>query len=774
VRRATVLIAVVALVASLAAPAAGSQGSVRIEGSGFGHGVGMSQYGARSLAAKGWTATRILRHYYAGADVEVVDTPNLLIGVATTASVELRNRASSQNALSAQIGGGSLSVPPGQTLRVEHVSGSTCRMRVGTTSREGACTGARVVWSYDRSDPLTYIDVPRTGLHDLTLARGFVSFHQPTSGALHTRLEIRTQEYLYGLAEMPSSWPDAALGAQATAGRTYALANRSLKAHCSCHLLTTTAHQYYVGWAKESEPSGHRWVAAVNRSGGPGGFQATSGAVVTYNGHPISAFYSSSSGGATEDVRDIWGGSVPYLTSQPDPYSLDADASNPSASWVRAPTYTAFAASLGFDAVHSMRVVRQNASGSPHLYEVRGTAGGRDRTVHWATTDAARLVTCPSLGVTCSTTTTRTALGLPSHVITWLRLVQPDVTGWLEGDFTGDGRTDVAHYSPVTGDWTVGTSTGTGFTFAAWNAFPTRTGWTQHLVGDFTGNGRDDIASYHESTGRWFVSRSDGSSFSHTPWLTIATRTGWTEHLVGDFTGNGRDDVATYHPSNGTWWVHASDGSSFTTSRWARFSTRTGWQTHLVGDVDGDGRADLASYHPGTGNWWVSRSTGSGFAGSRWATYSPADAWAHHAIGDVTGNGRDDVISFARSNGTWWVGRSLTGTSSFSPQQWERFGTRTGWTEHVVADFTGNGRADVASYHPSNGSWWVSASDGSRFTTTRWATYRTVDGWHRHLAVDADGDGRADLFTYHPSNRALWVNRSSGASFATTRWGTAR
>jgi SpoIID/LytB domain protein len=774
-RRSLVVAWATLLAVLVAVPAAASEGSVRLEGAGFGHGVGMSQYGARSLATKGWSATRILQHYYPGATVETVPTPNLLIGLSTTPSVEFRNRSTSENSLTAQIGGQSLSVAPGQTLRVLHVSGTTCRASVGTSWREGPCTGARVIWNYDRSAPATHIDMPRTDLHDLTLARGFISFNQPSNLQLHTRLEIRTQEYLYGLAEMPSSWPAAALGAQATAGRTYAMANRSFKASCSCHLLTTTAHQYYVGWAKESEPRwGAEWVAAVNRSA-VGSFESREGAVVTYNGSPISAFYSSSSGGATEDSADIWGGTVPYLKSQPDPYSVDADAGNPLSSWVRTPGYTAFAAALGFDSVFSMRVVQHNTSGTPHLYEVRGTKDGRDRTVHWAATDAGR-ATCGRIsGAICSTTTVRTALGLPSHAVSSLQLVQPDIPEWFEGDFTGNGSTDVASYNPVTGDWVVGASTGSGYTFSAWGNFSPRSGWTTHLVGDFTGNGRDDIASYHEPTGRWWVSRSNGSSFTSSPWASLRTKTGWTEHLVGDFTGNGRADIASYHPSNGSWWVHASTSTSFNTRQWDAFRTRAGWQAHLVGDVDGDGRADIASYHPRTGVWWVSRSTGSSFSGARWATYSPTDGWDVHLIGDFTGNGRADVASYYPSNGTWWVGRSLAGRSSFSVTQWARFRTRTGWDQHLVGDFTGNGRADIASYHPSNGTWWVSASDGSRFSSTdRWATYRTKTGWHPHLVGDANGDGKDDLLTYHPSNRSYWVTRSSGDGFTTTRWGTVR
>jgi hypothetical protein len=133
------------------------------------------------------------------------------------------------------------------------------------------------------------------------------------------------------------------------------------------------------------------------------------------------------------------------------------------------------------------------------------------------------------------------------------------------------------------------------------------------LEGDFTGNGATDVAVYHPSTGNWVVARSDGSGFTHERWARFTTRTGWSHHVVGDFDGDGRDDIASYHPGAGTWWVSRSTGSSFGGARWARFTTRTGWSHHVVGDFDGDGRDDVASYHPGAEVWWVSHGNIDGF-----------------------------------------------------------------------------------------------------------------------------------------------------------------
>ena len=98
---------------------------------------------------------------------------------------------------------------------------------------------------------------------------------------------------------------------------------------CGCHIRSTTADQAYNGWAKESEPQGQRWVAAVND---------TNRKILTHpqSPHPFDvakAFYSSSNGGASENNEDAWPGApIPWLRSVDDPWSADP-AINPLAQW---------------------------------------------------------------------------------------------------------------------------------------------------------------------------------------------------------------------------------------------------------------------------------------------------------------------------------------------------------------------------------------------------------------------------------------------------------
>ena len=151
-----------------------------------------------------------------------------------------------------------------------------------------------------------------------------------TGGTLNVTNTLRlTDEYLFGLGEMPSSWKPAALQAQAIAGRSYAYIKYQAKpappyrSQCACQIYATTVDQNFVGFAKEYATSGNNWVAAV---------KATSTNVAAYNGRVIETFFSSSTGGFTQPLGEAWGTSgYPWLTKVDDHWSTASP--NPNAKW---------------------------------------------------------------------------------------------------------------------------------------------------------------------------------------------------------------------------------------------------------------------------------------------------------------------------------------------------------------------------------------------------------------------------------------------------------
>jgi SpoIID/LytB domain protein len=187
------------------------------------------------------------------------------------------------------------------------------------------------------------------------------------------RLEIinsvRLQdEYLWGVSEVPSLWPTAALEAQAIASRTYAYAKSvKIRTACDCHLYGTISDQTFAGFAKEGEPKyGVLWKNAVNN---------TVGSIITYGGKPITAYFSSSSGGVTETSEHAWGTVTPYTLSVVDTSSTDLKLNPRFAIWDREINQQVVAAAFALPDVISLQVLSLNPAGTVALIEATSSLG---------------------------------------------------------------------------------------------------------------------------------------------------------------------------------------------------------------------------------------------------------------------------------------------------------------------------------------------------------------------------------------------------------------
>ena len=312
---------------AVAADAAAAAEDFTFYGSGFGHGLGMSQWGAYGLAQQGWTASSILTHYYSSTNVGNAPGPaRLRIGlVQGRSSVRLEASAGPVRIRldDPRTGDVVATIPSGETW-VVRVAGSRYRIvdASGDTIDRVGGPNAPIFTDFGGAR----VRIPEA-FH--TYARGSIEFGLYSCGAscdLRLVLEISPQEYLYGLGEVPSSWPMEAMQAQAIAARTYAFTKAAAGQHrsgCDCALYASSFDQVYAGWDKEAATDGDRWVNAVD---------TTDRQVVEDGGDTIQAFYMSSSGGFTEDNENVWGGTpLDYLRGVCDPG--DYTTANPSATW---------------------------------------------------------------------------------------------------------------------------------------------------------------------------------------------------------------------------------------------------------------------------------------------------------------------------------------------------------------------------------------------------------------------------------------------------------
>ena len=383
--------------------AAAIPASFVVSGSGWGHGVGLSQYGAKGQAEAGRSAAQILSHYYTGTTVAAL-TDNMSIRVQVHRAVTLTaNTTGGRMRLHTGASDARL-VPAGVPVSLAVVSG-----KVQATYGTATLVGATVYVEWDRTR--YYNLAGPAALTTVTGSGGVYRHGRLEMGVLNGQVNAVNvlrlhDEYLYGIAEMPSSWAPAAVDAQAIIARGYALANLSLKSACNCNVYDSVSSQHFTGWSKENETVGAtnwgtRWKAAVTRTS----VGASQGKVVLYQGALATTYYYSSSGGRTQNSEEVWVQAIPYLRSVTDPWSTNPTINPTYAAWTRSVTQAAMAGAFGLTDVASIDL------------RLRTAGGGVKSAVATSSTGATATLTGEVL---------RTRLALPS---TWLRRPAVRVAG---------------------------------------------------------------------------------------------------------------------------------------------------------------------------------------------------------------------------------------------------------------------------------------------------------------------------------------------------------
>jgi SpoIID/LytB domain protein len=271
--------------------APGAQAGVRwvVTGHGFGHGVGMSQYGAYGYARHGKGYAFILRHYYSGTTIGRLSGPRIVrvlldvsggdVGFSGATSAcgksldASRSYAAHRIARSVQLrsSGGKALANCGHELRAAGAG----QIAIAGSAYRGAL---EVLPTDEDSRSLNAVDA------------------------------LPVDQYVKGVIpnESPPSWPQAELRSQAVAARSFALTGGV--GGNGFDLYDDTRSQVYEGMSSET--------TATDEAA-----EATRGEVVMYGGRIAETYFSACSGGHTESVQNVFSGSpVPYLVGVPDPY----------------------------------------------------------------------------------------------------------------------------------------------------------------------------------------------------------------------------------------------------------------------------------------------------------------------------------------------------------------------------------------------------------------------------------------------------------------------
>jgi stage II sporulation protein D len=315
--------------------------TVAFFGRGYGHGVGMSQYGARGRALAGQDPATILAHYYRGTTLGRVD-PAARIRVrvlsnwpaSPTAPLVLYGRLSAWT-----IDGIAATFPIDAALRLVPTTiatptgpRTTWRLRVvaaaGAILFDGAKPGGLAIRGAAADSRLQLWSKPSSWDQYRGVLRLITSSTTPVVTVVD---ELSIEAYLRGVVpvEMPSTWPVAALRAQSIASRSYAA--RRLRPGTSYYdVPDDSSSQIYRGALAER--------AATNAA-----IAATAGVVLKSGTTIANALYHSTGGGATENNENVFtsatgakvAGAVTYLRGSNDRTASGAsfDAGAPYATW---------------------------------------------------------------------------------------------------------------------------------------------------------------------------------------------------------------------------------------------------------------------------------------------------------------------------------------------------------------------------------------------------------------------------------------------------------
>ena len=311
------------------------------------------------------------------------------------------------------------------------------------------------------------------------------------------------------------------------------------------------------------------------------------------------------------------------------------------------------------------------------------------------------------------------------------------------------------------------------------------------LLADLTGNGRADIIGFGDA-GVW-TALSNGDGTFQEPRLVIADfgyeAGGWRvdkhPRFLADLTGDGRADIVGFGDA-GVWTALGNGDGTFQDAHFVIADLgyeAGGWRVdkhpRFLADLTGDGRADIVGF--GDAGVYVALSNGDGTF-----TYQPVpviDDFGYEAGGwrvdkhprllaDLTGDGRADIVGFGDA-GVYVALSNGDGTFAYQPVPviddlgYVAGGWRVDKHPRLLADLTGDGRADIVGF--GDAGVYVALSNGDG--TFAYQPVPVIDdlgyvagGWrvdkHPRLLADLTGNGRADIVGF--GDAGVYVALSNG------------
>jgi len=596
-------------------------GGFTIHGAGWGHGWGMSQYGAYGAARKGLSWKQILAFYYRGTQLKTMPAgTKIKVWISPDNDNSLRVLPASGLTVR-DTAGHRYAVPTGTAYTSWRISRRGTGYRLSYRTRSGSyvtkSTGLSTgTWSFSTRSKIVKVVLPSGSVRSY---RGSVALIKRGSGG-RTINNVLLEDYVKGVvpAEMPTSWAADAVRSQAVAARSYAVRLRDFGGYSGFDICDTTACQVYGGLTRETRNGN----AAV---------KATAGKIVTYHGKVALTQFASSNGGYSAL------GDYPYLAAHRDPY----DSVIKSQAWSRtisASSISRFWPSVG--TVKRLQITSRDGAGSwgGRVKTIKIIGSSRTTTVS-GTTFQHMFGMRSSLYMIAGSTTTR---GPAARALLRTVVYKPAAAyATFPRRYQSGSGVDLLLISPA----------------GALQRYPVVRGVLQHPVviatnagpfthvvnaGDWNGDGYQDVLVRTQQQ-KIYLRR--GTS---TGKLAAGISMGFGANIramtsIGDANRDGHPDLAVITDA-GNLWLYYGDGK---TGRAGRKLISSGWQDHSwlrgTGDFNHDGRPDLISR---VGDQLLlHKGVKGGFAAPVTLAVGWSDISSITSVGDFDGDGKADVIA---------------------------------------------------------------------------------------------------------------------------------
>ena len=338
------------------------------------------------------------------------------------------------------------------------------------------------------------------------------------------------------------------------------------------------------------------------------------------------------------------------------------------------------------------------------------------------------------------------------------------------GDYSGDGIADILWRNSATGAntiWKGGLSTTTQAVPTLdvnWSAPNQTNAWAESALlpvsggvdADFNGDGKSDLLWRNTSTGADVIWRS--ASNTSTQAVAAVADQNWKIAGTGDFNGDGAADILWRNASTGadTIWR----GGLNTQMQAVAALADLNWKVAGVGDFNGDNKDDILWRNIASGADAIWQS---GLSTTVQAVATVADLnWKITGVGDFNGDGKDDILwrnSATGANTIWRDGLNsqVQAVVTVADQNWKAVGT---------GDFNGDGSDDILWRNTASGAntIWKSGLN----TQTQTVTSQVDLAWRVTGTGDYNGDGKDDILWRHAStgDNALWNGGNSATPIA--------